>query len=206
MRRKIIGVSGKMGSGKDTFAELLAVKLKDRVGRHALADNLRLVTEIISGIKMSTTHKAGEPFRNEVRNYTQEQKNIVIKQFNKTIGETLQAVGTELFRDGYDTDVWVKSLFTEPLFEKLADGGIIVIPDVRFPNEADYILAEGGYLLRLEGDPMGVRENSLRDLHHPSETSLDDYTKFDKIVRNDTRDINILRDAVNELVIELGLD
>jgi hypothetical protein len=192
--------------GKDTFAELLAEQLEGKVERHALADKLRLITEIVSGIKMSTTHKINKPFCNEIRNYTQDQKNIVIKQFNKTIGETLQLVGTDLFRDNYDTDIWVKSFFSEELYEKLNNGKIIVVPDVRFVNEADYIIQEGGYLIRLEGDPIGVRENSLRDLNHISETDLDDYTNFSKIIYNDKKDIETLKKVVNDLIFELSLD
>ena len=206
MKKRIIGVSGKIGSGKDTFAELLAEQLVGKVERHALADKLRLITEIVSGVRMTTTHEVNKPFCNEIRNYTQDQKNIFIKQFNKTIGEILQLVGTDLFRDNYDTDIWVKSFFNEELYEKLNNGKIIIIPDVRFTNEADYIIQEGGYLIRLEGDPKGVRENSLRDLNHISETNLDNYTKFDKVIYNDKKDINILKGIVNNLIIELELN
>ena len=206
MKKRIIGVSGKIGSGKDTFAELLAEQLVGKVERHALADKLRLITEIVSGVRMITTHEINKPFCNEIRNYTQDQKNIVIKQFNKTIGETLQLVGTDLFRDNYDTDIWVKSFFTEELEEKLSKGKIIVVPDVRFVNEADYILQEGGYLIRLEGDPMGVRKNSLRDLNHISETNLDNYTSFSKVIYNNKKDINRLKSIINDLIIELCLD
>jgi hypothetical protein len=205
MKNKIIGISGKIGSGKDTITELLAEQLHGKVERHALADKLRLITEIVSGVRMTTTHEVNKPFCNEIRNYTQDQKNIVIKQFNKSIGETLQLVGTDLFRDNYDTDIWVKSFFNEELDDKLNDGKIIIVPDVRFVNEADYIIQKGGYLIRLEGDPMGVRENSLRDLNHISESNLDGYTKFDKVIYNDKKDINILKGIVNDLIIELDL-
>jgi len=206
MKKKIIGISGKIGSGKDTFAELLAEQLKGKVERHALADKLRLITEIVSGIRMTTTHEVNKPFCNEIRNYTQDQKNLVIKQFNKTIGKTLQLIGTDLFRNNYDTDIWVKSFFNEELDDILNDGKIIVVPDVRFVNEANYILQEGGYLIRLEGDPMGVRENSLRDLNHFSETNLDDYTNFSKVSYNGERDIQNLKKVVNNLIVELSLD
>jgi hypothetical protein len=205
MKKKIIGISGKIGSGKDTFAELLAEQLRGKVERHALADKLRLIIETVSGIRMTTTHKANKPFCNEIRNYTQDQKNIVIKQFNKTIGEMLQLVGTDLFRDNYDSDFWLKSLFNKELEDKMINGKIVVVPDVRFVNEADYILKEGGFLIRLEGDPMGVRKNSLRDLNHISETSLDNYNKFNKIIYNDKKDIEVLKKVVNNLIVELSL-
>jgi hypothetical protein len=192
--------------GKDTFAELLAELLPGKVERHALADKLRLITEIVSGVRMTKTHEVNKPFCNEIFNYTQDQKNIIIKKFNKTIGETLQLVGTDLFRDNYDNDIWVKSFFNEELENKLNDGKIIVIPDVRFVNEANYILQEGGYLIRLEGDPMRVRENSLRDLNHISETNLDDYINFNKVIYNDKRDIKTLKKFVSDLIFELSLD
>lgn len=198
---RIIGVSGKIGSGKDTFAELLAKQLPNRVERCALADNLRLITEIITGVKMTLTHKKGQPFYNEVYNYTQEQKNIYLPQYNKTIGESLQKIGTELFRDTFDKDIWVKSLFNDELYKKLEDGRIIVIPDVRFVNEADYILSQGGYLIRLEGDPLKVRENSTRDLNHVSEINLDGYKDFTKVIYND-KGIEDLNQKVCELIVE----
>ncbi len=144
-------------------------------------------------------------FCNEIYNYTQDQKNINIPQFNKTIGETLQLIGTDLFRDNYDIDIWVKSFFNSSLNEKLNDGKIIVIPDVRFKNEADYILDNGGYLIRLEGDPMKIRENSLRDLTHKSEIDLDNYSKFDKIIYNNNKDIEYLKKVVIDLINELNL-
>jgi len=202
---RLIGISGKIASGKDTFAELLATELTGKVERHALADNLRLIIEIISGISMTTTHKINEPFSNEIRNYSQDQKNIIIDKYNKTIGETLQLVGTELFRDGYDVDIWVKSLFSSKLEEKLNEGKIIVIPDVRFINEADYILQKGGYLIRLEGDPIKIRENSSRNQNHISETNLDNYDKFHKIIYNN-KDIQNLKNIVNDLIFELELN
>ena len=53
---------------------------------------------------------------------------------------------------------------------------------------------------------MSVRENSLRDLNHVSETNLDDYAKFDKIIYNVKKDLNVLKNIVNDLIIELSLN
>jgi len=202
--KKIIGISGKIGSGKDTFAEILAKKLNSKVERHAMADKLRLITETITGVKMTITHEKGQPFCNEIRNYTQEQKNIFLPQYNKTVGEILQLLGTELFRFKFDEDIWVKSLFDEELNGKLNNGIIIIIPDVRFINEANYILEHGGIMIRLEGDPMCVRENSTRNLNHISEIELDNYQKFNKIINNNNG-INNLYKSVDETISEFSL-
>jgi hypothetical protein len=201
---KLLGVSGKIGSGKDTFAELLAYELPNMVERHAMADNLRLITEIITGVKMSVTHEMGKPFINKICNYTQEQKNIFLPKFNKTIGESLQLIGTDLLRDNYDTDIWCKAFFNDVINEKIKDGKIIIVPDVRFLNEANYIKLNGGYLIRLVGDPNNIRKHSLRDLEHISETQLDDYDGFQKVIYND-KDIESLRENVKSLIKELNL-
>lgn len=201
---KLLGVSGKIGSGKDTFAELLAYELPNMIERHAMADNLRLITEIITGVKMSVTHEMGKPFINKICNYTQEQKNIFLPKFNKTIGESLQLIGTDLLRDNYDTDIWCKAFFNDVINEKIKDGKIIIVPDVRFLNEANYIKLNGGYLIRLVGDPSNIRKHSLRDLEHISETQLDDYNGFQKVIYND-KDIESLRKNVKDLIKELNL-
>jgi dephospho-CoA kinase len=199
----IFGISGKLGSGKDTFAEFLAEELPNRVERHAMADNLRLITEIITGVDMCITHEYGKPFINQIHNYTQEQKNIFLPKFNKTIGETLQLVGTDLLRERYDNDIWVKSLFSDTLNNKVKEGKIIIVPDVRFLNEANYIVDNGGILIRLEGDPKDIRRNSSRNLNHISETELDDYNRFHKVIKNDNG-LEGLRKKVMELITEFN--
>jgi hypothetical protein len=193
-----IGVSGKIGSGKDTFAELLARICKTPVERHAYADKLREVTELITGYEM--TEMSDLPFYNTVYNYTQEQKNIYLPVWDKTIGKCLQVIGTECMRNNFDPDVWVKSLF-ETVGKKCIEAGhIMVIPDVRFPNEVEYLKKNGGIVFRLEGDPMNVRENSNRDLNHISETALDDYDGFTEIIDNSKPDIDALQKKVIQLM------
>ena len=50
----------------------------------------------------------------------------------------------------------------------------MLVPDVRFANEADPIRARGGLMLRIEGDPLNQRGDGTRDDNHPSETAMDD--------------------------------
>jgi len=64
---------------------------------------------------------------------------------------------------------------------------------VFFPNEAEAIKKRGGMVIRLEGDPTGVRLRSKRDQNHISETALDNFMHFDVIVDNSKNDIESLR-------------
>ncbi len=157
----IIGLSSKIGAGKDTVAHLIG---NGEVRK--FADNIKKICAIISGLPLGDM-------------YTQDGKNIYIEQFDMTVGTMQQKIGTEVFRNSFDQNVWVKSLFS-----KYTPDQLWIITDVRFPNEADYIKSLDGILIRIEGDPAGIRANSTRDLNHPSETSLDDY-KFDHVIYND---------------------
>ena len=201
MKTKIVAISGHIGSGKDEFAKIMAELSVIGVERHAFADKVRDITELLTGYKMKLINKAGEPFINNVYNYTQEDKNVFLPIWNKTIGQCLQQIGTEVFRYNFDPDTWVKALIGTA--NRCADDGyIFVCPDCRFPNEADAILEMGGIVIRLEGDPLNIRKNSTRDLNHPSETALDNYTRFTKTIRNVIPDINIFRIQVNEIIRE----
>jgi hypothetical protein len=80
------------------------------------------------------------------------------------------------------------------MFSSYNDNENYIIDDVRFKNEADIIKEKGGILIRLEGDPKGIRAKDLRDPNHISEIALDDYDKFD-IKYNSDKDY--LEDLLN---------
>ena len=83
----------------------------------------------------------------------------------------LQRVGME--RRQLDPDYWIKRAFAA--IKPMTD--IILIPDLRFVNEAEYIKAQGGYLVdikRLNAD--GTQHIAQdRPADHISETALDGY-------------------------------
>ena len=79
----------------------------------------------------------------------------------------------------------------------VADGGVtrlVIVDDMRYPNEADMLRGLGGVLIRLEVSPenrldrIRRRDNSgaaaLYD-EHPSESSLDDYEGFHLVMGDD---------------------
>lgn len=201
----IIGVSGPIGSGKDTFAEELARMVGRPVERHAFADKLRETCETLTGYVRVKTHEAGQPFQNAVYNYTQEDKNVYLEMWDKTVGEILQQLGTNCLRQHFDGEVWVKSLISNISDEVKNGEHILVIPDVRFKNEANALLEMGATLIRLEGDPADVRKNSKRDLNHISEIDLNDYDKFTMKIHNDKPGMEILRNKISDTISVLDI-
>lgn len=173
-----------VAEGKDTFAEEFAKLSPIPCQRHAFGDKVKETIELLTGYDMKEFCPNNNPFYNEIYNYTQEDKNVFLPLWDKTIGESLQIIGTDALRNRFDSDVWVKALFSTVGKETLEMGHILLIPDVRFENEANYILENGGILVRLEGDPANIRENSRRDLMHESEISLDDYEYFTYILES----------------------
>ncbi len=100
----------------------------------------------------------------------------------------MQLEGTERGRDIYGDDVWLKT--TSAWLRLLSESwGIdkFVIGDVRFPNEAQFVRALGGKVIRIHA-PDRAESNRLspEDRLHRSETALDDWRlgDFDAWVDN----------------------
>ncbi len=157
----IIGISGQLGSGKDTLARMI-IENDNRFIQKSFAFKLKQIVSIISGTSLED-------------NLSQEGKKKISPIFNLSLGEMQQIIGTKVFRDNFDEDIWIKALFSD--YDPKKD--FWVISDVRFKNEAKYIKSLNGLIVRIEGDPAEIRKNSNRDLNHPSETELNNYQEFD---------------------------
>jgi dephospho-CoA kinase len=185
-KRLIIGVSGKIGSGKDTIGAYLQNKYNFKVQNFAY--RVRTVCSEITGIPVNTL-------------LTREAKGIVVLYNHKkiTVGELFQLIGNGL-RELIHEDVWVNALLNN-----IKDEDNIVITDVRYPNEVAEIQRRGGIVIRLEGDPANIRKDiqfgkstDKRDLKAPSETALDGFTFHHNIYNNGTKE-KLYRDVDNIL-------
>lgn len=90
----------------------------------------------------------------------------------------LQYLGTDLGRN-IDPDIWVHKF--ESKLRSLSPHLDLVCTDLRFPNEAECLKANGFKIIKIVRDSrpeMGGNEN------HISETALDDYDGWDAIVHN----------------------
>jgi len=179
---KIIGVSGKQGSGKNYFSEKILYPY--------FKNNYNI---LIIGF--------GDLMKNEL--FARDKSLKYDELYDHKTFETrkkLQLYGTENGRDKYHDDIWVRGLDiqVETFSRRCGENSLIIVCDVRFPNEFEYIKSKGGVNVRVIADNRtkeryfretnGDEEKMKEIMNHRSETSLDNY-KFDYIVKNDYDDV-----------------
>lgn len=123
------------------------------------------------------------------------------------VRKLLQEEGTERGRMAFGEDIWCNTIFT--WFKVLHDYSNIkdfVIPDVRFPNEVDFIKSHGGRVIRIHA-PIRAEGNSLTPeaRQHISETALDGYDRFDAYLFNDPSYVSDVQDQLIEILINFAL-
>lgn len=171
----VIGLCGKAGSGKDSafrYIEEWAKAKTIRIRREAFADRLKIsaaraiwslgeldaeaalgLAECLKRDGIITVEVAGETWTLTGREYYQ--------QF-----------GDEGHREVFGHDFWIK-----PVFEKYTSGEILVITDVRYPNEAKAVHDHHGELWQITSDRPLIAEDDHRS-EDPLPPELIDYTIF----------------------------
>ena len=140
---RLIGIVGNAHTGKDSLAKYLANSLDATVYIHPFAWFL----------KGCASEAFGIPFDNFVSTVTKEQTHPF---WGVSPREVAQYVGTEMFR-ALDSDFWIYRLIGHidgdlelpEAWEAYSDGDVLLIPDVRFENEVEFILANNGHLIHL---------------------------------------------------------
>lgn len=151
----LIGISGKKRSGKDTVGAMVVEWLNEHgfdAAQVAFADQLKDEVAEATGVNRRMQEMDKERWR-----------------------PILQWWGVEFRRHYFGQDYWVSKM-TQKLLAM--DEDVAVVTDVRFRDEADFIRASGGFVVRVE------RETGLQD-GHSSETDLDGYSGFQTTLSND---------------------
>lgn len=151
----LIGIVGKAGVGKDTAASFLVGA--EGFKRYAFADPLKKIAAILFDTDVQVFDDA-------------EAKRVHDPRWNMTRRQMAQFVGTEMVRDKLGEDHWIALLNQKMDGRKVARN---VITDVRFQNEADYIVGWGGYLLHIESLSRSAIPAGSAESNHQSEQGLD---------------------------------
>ena len=136
---KLIGLTGKARVGKDTVANFLMAE-HDYV-RMAFADPLKRAAAEIFGL---TPTQMQDEF-----------KEIPVQYWGMSPREIFQKLGTEAVRDVFGPEVWVKRLGMG--LDVVRHTKNVVITDVRFPNEVEFLIRQGGVLVEIRRDVSDVR-------------------------------------------------
>jgi dephospho-CoA kinase len=158
----LIGIVGKIGSGKTTLAEY--IKTNYNFDEYILSSPIKKIGEIFGFDKANLYG-------------TQEQK-LEIHPYWKVSARTfLQKIGTDLFRDRlkevlpemcHSNSVWIDMFRKKYLENKKTN---MIVSDVRFVDEAEAIKELGGILIRIERTYSG--KESSEQVHHKSEEEMD---------------------------------
>lgn len=124
---RLIGIAGRARSGKDTIAEHLYETYD--YARVSFADALKDGARKI--FSLSEEQLYGDL------------KEVVDDYWQMTPREILQRMGTEAMRGEFGPDIWIRAAMRH-IQAELAQCQGVVIPDVRFDNEAEAIVARGG--------------------------------------------------------------
>jgi hypothetical protein len=139
----LIGLIGKKSSGKTTASEFLCKKF-DYVN-YAFADPLKQICMILGAPRWAVYG-------------TQEEKERIVPELGISGRQMMQRLGTELFRDLFPTILpdfilgKSKKIWIHLFEEKLKKTPNMVVSDVRFYDEAETIIRNGGILLRINRD------------------------------------------------------
>ena len=199
----ILGLNGRAGAGKDLTYKLL-VELAERltpigrmsVVRRAFADPLKVSAARALGFQ-------GEA--QECIDFCNQLKTDAIIRVNTAAGEHvaylsgreyLQYYGTEAHREVFADTFWVDA--TLPLGWNPTQE-LVVITDVRFPNEAERVIANGGVVWCINRPGEGIAESA-----HASENGLD--PKYvHRTIHNDGT-IEDLRLRITDALVQMDAD
>lgn len=178
----IIGITGKLHSGKDTVADYLSKHFTGSIKR-GFADALKEIGMNIFGFS-------------EKQMYEQEEKEKVDPFWNISTRAWNQHIGT-LLRTQYREDVWIKLM--EKYIQTHANCSFFIIPDVRYDNEAEFIRKQGGLVIQVNRAVDNSVDSVVRN--HSSEHGIS-YNKISLTVDN-TKTLSELYEQLDKLIAEI---
>lgn len=202
---KIIGFSGKIGSGKNYIAEHIFIPLLIEYYKNLNITILPYFFSFADHLKVECLARI--PYNQLDQN--QGYNNFFINK-NQETRVMLQQYGTENGRNNYHNEIWIRAVNTwiDIQYNRIKHLEniipIFIISDVRFKNEAEFI-EKNGVLIRINAlnrtlNKIKTESNDIdiinKIMNHQSEIELDDYN-FKYIIDND-KEIN--KEEIIELI------
>lgn len=177
----LIGISGKMGSGKDEIANIIRELAGGVYEIKKFAYKVKLVASLLIGVdvekfedqEFKKTNLSSEWDKNKIVEAGHWEDYPKWEKVSMTVRELLQKIGTDAMRGGLHKQTWVNALFAD-----YTKHDSWLITDVRFENEVKSIKDRGGIVIRVN------RELESNNNLHLSETALDTYRGFDYTIDN----------------------
>ena len=164
----VISISGKIGSGKDTIADIIMQYTPyHRWQVKKFAGKLKDIAEILTGVPKINF---------EDQEFKQQDMG---PEWGMTYRDLLQKLGTEAMRNGLHKNVWVNALFADFNIDEDEQVSYWIITDSRFPDELEAVKKHNGITIKVirdSGNTIGTT--------HTSETALDNYTEWDYVIDN----------------------
>lgn len=198
---KIVSITGKKGHGKD-YVGAVIVRLTHgyfkKAQRFAFGDALKEVCSIIFGVPLHIYH-ADDSIKSTTPTCWRwcELEPALLKSFPQhgefvTVRESLQLMGTEIFRNTFCRDTWVR-LVEHKL--SACDADYAVITDMRFLSEAARMREMGAKLIRVI-DP----NKPLNTGSHQSEAEMERIEVDHTIINDHARTPDDLYKEVSGLI------
>ena len=192
---KIIGISGRMKAGKTTVARhLLSIISSTTSPITYISTNgffsypKKVFADLFgySGVDMDS-----QEFKDDVH-YCGKTNRVLMQEFGRKMREIW-------------LDIWVEH-WKEGVLDLTQDDQLVIVPDVRFPNEVKAIQDMGGIVIRLTRNPVNSNdetETALDEMAIHSGLSWMPYGKPDKFDRTVDNAIMSI-DETNEICLKIA--
>jgi hypothetical protein len=192
----LIAITGKANTGKNTLSKLLDEEMRSRFSEWkgtkfiAFADPIKQIVKImfpnlpnkyLFGSSQFRSKEVPEAFKNGIP---------------LTVRTLLTDIGTSARE--YNSNIWIQ-VFAKTLSKCFNKKSLVVVTDVRFKNEFDYLNQLGFFKIR-------IYRSDVSKGTHISETNQDEIrdSEFDFIVNNDGT-LEDLKAQVKKIVDEIVL-
>lgn len=172
---KVIGICGEARCGKDTFAEKLYQKGYVRL---SMADPIKDAAKLLFGFDNDQLYGS--------------EKDQIDERYGTMPRKILQQLGTDFCRSFHD------DIFVNRLVERAHAHDLVVVPDIRFPNEASAIKDQlNGVLIRIRRPETTILAEASKQ--HISET-LFDQIHADFVIENNGS-LQVYEDRIDKWIV-----